>query len=111
MATNFFPLVSAVFFDGYIKGILAVSVLAIGYVLAVRGARSLVRFMYSLVGFEPVERVKVRDLGYWDSDVYHAAMQDLNRHKRAGGIMDKESREELASWQLANPDEMRRSRH
>lgn len=111
MAVSFLPLVGALVFDGVIAAVLAVSVLGIGYILAVRGAAAVVRFLYSVVGFEPVEWVKVGNLGYWDKDVYESAMRDLNRHKRAGGIMDKESRDELASWQLANPDEMRRSRH
>jgi len=107
MAPNFNSLLASVVFDGLIVAVLAVAVLAIGFVLSKAGSASLVRFISSVAG---AEQVKVRDLGYWDKDVYESAMRDLNRHKQAGGIMDSESREELKKWQFDNPDELKKRR-
>lgn len=104
---NFASLLGAVVFDGLIVAVLAVAVLAIGFVLAKVGSEALVRFITSVAG---CEQVQVGKHGYWDKDVYDSAMRDLNRHKQAGGIMDSESREELKKWQFENPDEMKKRR-
>lgn len=49
-------------------------------------------------------KVAVPKHGVWDKDVYDAAMLDLQEHWEKGGIMDKESREELGRWQFHNAD-------
>ena len=77
------------------------TILSIGAGLAAIGAI----FLAVLKGYLMLTgKVLVKGHGLWDADVYDAAMQDLQRHYRAGGILDRESRSALASYQLHHPD-------
>lgn len=49
-------------------------------------------------------KVVVKGHGLFDRDVYESAMQDLDRHHKSGGILDTESRQALAAWQLDHLD-------
>ena len=107
-APSFVPILGAVVFQGLIVAVLAVAILGLALVMAKRGSKALLSFIGRVTGSE---QVNVRGYGAWDKDVYDEAMRDLHRHYRAGGIMDRESRAELAHWQLQHPDEIGRRSH
>jgi hypothetical protein len=96
-APDFSSLLMSVVFDGLIAALLSVAVIGVGVSMAKSGAFSFISFIARVTGDG---QIKVGRHGFWDREVYEAAMDSLDRFKRDGGKMDRETSLEYNRWRF-----------